>query len=207
MQKIVLASKNKGKIAEIADMLHELQPGLEVLGLSDFPEIGSLPETGQSFAENALQKATAVARATGLVALADDSGLEVDALQGAPGVYSARYSGKGATDESNNEKLLKEMAEVPDSSRQARFVCVLIAYAPSGVIARADGRWEGFVAKSPRGKAGFGYDPLFIDKQTGLTAAELEPEQKNKRSHRGKALEALLKTWPDFCERVKSSGK
>lgn len=207
MQKIVLATKNQGKIAEIGALLRSLQPGLEVLGLADFPYIGDLKETGQTFEENARQKAEQVAGKTGLVALADDSGLCVDALQGAPGVYSARYSGAGATDKSNNLKLLREMEQISESRRRASFVCVLVACSPEAIVVEARGEWHGFVSWDLKGESGFGYDPLFIDEQTGLRAAELKAEEKNRCSHRAKALQTLIDIWPDFCERVKAARK
>jgi len=173
-----------------------------VLGLGDFPEIGEIEETGTTFAENSLLKARTVAQATGLVALADDSGLEADALDGAPGVYSARYSGEGATDEKNNLKLLDVLKDVPDAARGCRFVSVVAAVAPNGAELLAEGRWEGRVLHAPRGSGGFGYDPLFLDLELGRSAAELTPAEKNARSHRGRALRALLADWPDFWARA-----
>lgn len=200
MGAVVLATRNKGKIAELSQMLEGFQ--LEVKGLDDFPEIGEIEETGVTFEENARIKAKAVAEATGLVAVADDSGLEVDALGGAPGVYSARYSGEGACDATNNAKLLRELDGVLPEKRTARFRCMMLAYAPSGEELLADGAWEGHIATSPRGDNGFGYDPLFIDSESGKHSAELSREQKNARSHRGKALRKLLADWPAFWERV-----
>jgi XTP/dITP diphosphohydrolase len=193
---LVLATRNAGKIKELEALLSGY--GLHVLGLGDFPEIGEIEETGATFAENSLLKARTVAKATGLVALADDSGLEVDALSGAPGVYSARYSGEGATDEKNNLKLLDALKDVPDSARGCRFVSVVAAVAPNGAELLAEGRWEGRVLHAPRGSGGFGYDPLFLDLERGKSAAELAPAEKNARSHRGRALRALLADWPDF---------
>lgn len=200
MKHIVLATRNKGKIAELEALLSGF--GLSVQGLDAFPEIGEIAETGSTFEENAAIKATAVAQATGLVALADDSGLEVDALGGAPGVYSARYSGENATDESNNAKLLQALADVPEARRGCRFVSVIVAAAPNGAQAQARGQWEGRVLSAPRGGGGFGYDPLFFDPEAGATAAELPPGEKNARSHRGRALRALLGLWPDFWARA-----
>lgn len=197
---IVLATRNKGKIKELEDMLSG--QGLAVLGLDAFPDIGEIEETGTTFTENALLKARTVARLTGLVALADDSGLAVDALSGAPGVYSARYSGEGATDEKNNQKLLDVMKDIPEERRGGRFVSVIAACAPGGAEAVAEGRWEGRVLEAPRGNGGFGYDPLFLDLELNQTAAELSREDKNARSHRGRALRALLETWPDFWARA-----
>jgi XTP/dITP diphosphohydrolase len=200
--RIVLATRNRGKIAEIGELLSRYDPDLEVLGLDDFPGLGTVPETGSTFRENALLKARAVAEHTGLVSLADDSGLEVDALDGAPGVYSARYSGEGATDEANNAKLQRRMREAEADSDRARFRCVLAAYAPGGDSLLAEGTWEGRIVGQPRGEHGFGYDPLFEDPDTGLTAAEMDRERKNLRSHRAKALQSLLQQWPGFVRAV-----
>lgn len=197
---LVLATRNAGKIKELESLLSGY--GLHVLGLGDFPEIGEIEETGTTFAENSLLKARTVAKATGLVALADDSGLVVDALGGAPGVYSARYSDPGATDERNNQKLLDVMRDVPEADRGCRFVSVVAAVAPGGVELLAEGRWEGRVLFAPRGSGGFGYDPLFLDLELGRSAAELSHADKNARSHRGRALRALLADWPDFWARA-----
>ncbi|OIN99449.1 MAG: non-canonical purine NTP pyrophosphatase, RdgB/HAM1 family [Desulfovibrionaceae bacterium CG1_02_65_16] len=198
--RIVLATRNPGKIKELNDLLAGF--GLTVLGLGSFPEIGEIEETGTTFAENAALKARTVAQATGLVALADDSGLVVDALDGAPGVYSARFSDPGATDARNNEKLLDVMKDVPEDARACRFVSLVAAIAPNGEEIFAEGRWEGRVLNAPRGAAGFGYDPLFFDPELGKSAAELAREEKNARSHRGRALRELLKHWPDFWTRA-----
>jgi XTP/dITP diphosphohydrolase len=199
LKHVVLATRNAGKIAELEALLAGF--GLTVLGLSAFPEIGEIEETGSTFSENAGIKARTVAQATGLVALADDSGLEVDALSGAPGVYSARYSGPEATDATNNAKLLHALKDVPEDLRTCRFVSVVAAAAPNGAEAFARGQWEGRVLTAPRGTGGFGYDPLFFDAEAGATAAEMTKETKNGRSHRGKALRALLAAWPDFWAR------
>jgi len=197
---IVLATRNKGKIAELSSLLTGF--GLEVRGLSDFPEIEDIEETGETFAENALIKAKAVSETLGLVAVADDSGLEVDALGGAPGVHSARYSGEGATDAKNNARLLEEMRGVPEKERTARFRCVMVAFAPGGESIMAQGAWEGRIALEPVGEEGFGYDPLFFDQDLGMTAAQMTREMKNARSHRGKALRDLLADWPKFWSRA-----
>jgi len=194
--RIVLATRNAGKIKELNDLLAGF--GLTVIGLDAFPQIGEIEETGTTFAENAALKARTVAQATGLVALADDSGLVVDALDGAPGVYSARFSDPGATDARNNEKLLRVLQGVPEQKRCCRFVSLVAAMAPNGAEIFAEGRWEGRVLTAPRGEGGFGYDPLFFDPELGKSAAELTREEKNARSHRGRALRELLKDWPDF---------
>jgi XTP/dITP diphosphohydrolase len=198
---VVLATRNKGKIKELAAMLAGFD--VLVLGLDEFPHIGEIAETGATFAENARIKAEAVAKATGQVAVADDSGLEVDALSGAPGVYSARYAGENATDADNNEKLLAALADAPPNRRAARFKCAMTARAPSGVEITAEGAWEGRIALAPAGAGGFGYDPLFFDPEPGKTAAELSPEQKNARSHRGRALRELMRQWNHFIELVR----
>ncbi len=199
---IVLATRNAGKVSELADALRAY--GLDVLGLDAFPQVGEIEETGTTFEENALLKARAVAEATGHVAVADDSGLEVDALERRPGVYSARYSDDtphlpGDTrDARNNAKLLLELDGVPAERRTARFRCVMAACTPDGRHVFAEGAWEGHIALAPEGDNGFGYDPLFIDPQSGLHSAQLSRDEKNARSHRGKALRRLLELWPAF---------
>ena len=200
---VVLASRNKGKIRELAVLLEPF--GVAVKGLDAFPAIGEIEETGTTFAENSLLKAATVSKLTGLVAVADDSGLVVDALDGAPGVYSARYSeekGRPATDERNTEKVLANTETVPDGKRAVRFVCVMAAAAPDGRHILAEGRWEGVLARKPSGTNGFGYDPVFFDPEMGLTAAQMEPAQKNARSHRAKACKKLLELWPAFWATV-----
>ncbi|MDD4952098.1 MAG: RdgB/HAM1 family non-canonical purine NTP pyrophosphatase [Desulfovibrionaceae bacterium] len=199
---LVLATRNPGKIKELSALLQGF--GLEVLGLDQVRGIGDIPETGTTFLENARIKARTVALATGLCAVADDSGLEVDALNGAPGVYSARYSGPDADDDKNNLKLLRELEAVPEAGRTARFVCSVVAASPSGIEIASRGVWEGRIASSPRGSQGFGFDPLFFDPELGLTAAQMTGQQKNSRSHRGKALAGLLAQWPGFWARVRS---
>ena len=200
MHAVVLATRNRGKIAELSKLLEGFH--LEVRGLDAFPEVGEVPETGDTFAANALQKASTVAGLTGLVAVADDSGLVVDALGGAPGVYSARYAGEKAGDAANNAKLLAALAGVPAGRRQARFRCVMAAAAPNGETLLAEGAWEGEIALALTGEGGFGYDPLFFDPALGRTAAQLDREEKNAVSHRGRALRALLAAWPPFWARA-----
>jgi XTP/dITP diphosphohydrolase len=188
-RRVVLATGNRGKAREIAAMLgSEWQVVLQgELGLE------VVEESGVTFEENALLKARHAAAASGLAALADDSGLEVEALGGAPGVHSARYAGADATDGENVAKLLAALSSVPDGRRAARFRCVLVLVHgpgdPRPLV--ATGEWQGRITRSPRGDTGFGYDPVFEDPATGLTAAELAPEAKNARSHRGQALRAL----------------
>ncbi len=208
MPTIVLATRNQGKIAELSAMLEGRN--LQVLGLDAFPELGEIPEDGETFEENALFKARTVSRHTGLVAVADDSGLEVDALGGRPGVHSARYSADedagriaaGDRDTANNMKLLRELRDVPLENRGARFRCVMAAYAPNDATLIRSGAWEGRIAMEPMGDNGFGYDPLFWDDAFGGTAAQMDKEQKNARSHRGNALRALLEAWPAFWNKA-----
>ena len=200
--RIVLATQNAGKVRELADPLTEF--GVEVLGLSSFPEIGDIEETGTTFEENALIKARAVAALTGLVSVADDSGLEVDALDGAPGVYSARYSDDWESlpgesrDARNIRKLLHAMAAVPAEKRACRFVSCMAAAKPNGDEMVVRGTWEGTLLESPHGDNGFGYDPIFFDPSARKSAAELTRDEKNARSHRGNALRALLARWAEF---------
>ena len=203
MNTIVLATGNAGKIRELSALLAEHYPDMRVLGLKDFPQIGEIPETGVTFEENARIKALAVARATGLVAVADDSGLAVDALHGAPGVYSARFSGEGATDEKNVVKLLDAMKDVVDPWRGCHFACVMLAATPGGRELVGHGAWHGRVAHAPQGEAGFGYDPVFFDEELGMTAAQMDAQVKNARSHRGLALRGMLRGWPEFWKQAR----
>ncbi len=206
MSRIVLATRNAGKIRELKDALRAF--GLEVIGLDHFPEMPEVEETGSSFEENALLKARFTAEYTGLMAAADDSGLETDALGGLPGVYSARFAELRPAppdadpaddkDTRNIRVLLHELAAVPDSERTARFVCAMCACTPDGACLTVRGTWEGRILRVPRGTNGFGYDPVFFDPEPARTAAQLSREEKNARSHRGKALRALLAAWPDF---------
>jgi len=187
--RIVLATGNPGKVREIRRILGEF--GVEVVPQTDLG-VGDADETGASFLENALIKARHAALMTGLPAIADDSGLVVDALDGRPGVYSARYSGADATDASNIDKLLQELEGVPDDKRTAAFHCCAVYVTTDGATSLvAEGRWDGTILTQRRGTGGFGYDPVFFDPECGRTAAELGAELKNARSHRGKALTAL----------------
>jgi len=188
--KIVLASGNAAKLRELAAMLAPL--GHEVLSQSAFG-VETPPETGVTFCENALLKARYAAGRTSLPALADDSGIEVDALGGRPGVYSARYAGDDATDQQNLEKMLDELRGVPPDRRTARYQCVIVLArsADDSDPLVAQGTWEGRVLTTPRGSGGFGYDPIFQPEGLTLTAAELPATEKNARSHRGQALRAL----------------
>ncbi len=197
VEKIVLATRNKGKIAEFSALLAGLD--IEVLGLDAFDGIGDIEETGDSFEENALIKARAVAAAPGLTAVADDSGISVDHLGGAPGVFSARYAGEHGDSGANNAKLLAELAGVPDGERGAAFVCVMAAVRPDGREMLVRGEWRGRIGHRAEGRTGFGYDPIFFDPEAGKTAAQMEPAEKNSRSHRGKAVAMLLEKWRDFA--------
>jgi XTP/dITP diphosphohydrolase len=194
--KVVVATRNKGKLREIipllagAPLLAHLE--LELRTIDELAPEAELREDGVTFVENALAKARQAARATGLPAIADDSGLEVDALDGAPGVYSARYAGPGADDDSNNAKLLDALRGVPPARRTARFRCVAVFVDPTrGLELTCDGACEGEVLEAPRGQEGFGYDPLFLVPTAGRTMAELPLEQKNRLSHRSAAFRAL----------------
>jgi len=191
MQKIVLASNNKGKVREFGQMLSMID--MEVLPQATF-NIEDADETGLTFVENAIIKARHASAIAELPAIADDSGLEVDALKGAPGIYSARYSGEGATDEKNLLKLLGALKDVPEEKRTARFQCVLVymrhAEDPTPIICQ--GTWEGIIITKPQGENGFGYDPIFYVPEYNCTSAQLSSEQKNKLSHRGIALKALV---------------
>lgn len=185
----VLASSNPKKVAELSRYL----PGGVTVVNQDELGIASPAETGTTFVENAIIKARNAALHSGLPAIADDSGLEVDALQGAPGVYSARYAGTGASDQDNNAKLLEAMENIADADRGARFwsVIVLMRHASDPVPVITTGSWEGRILRAPRGAGGFGYDPLFVDPNLDRAAAELSPAEKHAVSHRGKALRAL----------------
>lgn len=184
--KLVLATGNQGKVRELRTILSDLK--VEVYSLKDFPEIGEIVEDGATFMENAIKKAKVVTEVTNLVALADDSGLEVDYLDGAPGIYSARFAGEGKNDADNNEKLLSLMRDVPTEKRTARFRCVIAICTPGGKTYNADGTCEGIIGFKPKGHKGFGYDPLFYLPEYNRTFAELDAELKNKISHRGQAL-------------------
>ncbi|WP_022855135.1 XTP/dITP diphosphatase [Thermodesulfobacterium thermophilum] len=201
---LVIATSNLGKVREIEKALEDLKSeiNLEVKSLKDFSEITPPEETGKTFLENALIKAKYYAEKTGCLCLADDSGLEVDALNGAPGVYSSRYAGEDANDEKNNQKLLQELADVPPEKRTARFKCVLVLYHPCGKYLVSEGVWEGRIGFKPKGSYGFGYDPIFLvaEYQFQKTAAELPSEEKNRLSHRGKAIQNLKKQLLSFLK-------
>ncbi len=197
--KLVVATKNPGKIRELKALLAD--KGWEVLSMDAFPSIPSVEENGDSFVDNALKKARSVARFTGLIALADDSGLEVDALGGGPGVYSARFGGEGLGDDERSALLLKRLEGVPLGERKARFRCVMALVTPRGEEYVVEGVCEGFVGQEPRGKSGFGYDPVFYLPSYGKTMAQLPPEEKNRISHRAKALEKMVEILARLLER------
>jgi XTP/dITP diphosphohydrolase len=213
---LLIATSNKGKVTEIASLLEGLD--CRAIGLEDLPQVPPpVEETGTTFVENAIIKADYYHAASGLLTLADDSGLEVDALDGRPGVYSARYGGEGLSSDKQIALLLEEMKNAPEEKRTARFVCVVALVGAAGetsdkrksvwhldgalvdspvrpgIRQTFEGRCEGRIAFAPRGVSGFGYDPIFIDAELGRTFAELSPEEKSSRSHRGKALRAAIK--------------
>lgn len=191
MSKIVLATGNQGKVREMAGVLSDF--GFDVVAQSEF-NVSDVAETGTTFIENAIIKARHAAKETGLPAIADDSGLEVDALNGAPGVYSARYSGEGATDQKNIDKMLAAMEGIPTEKRTARFHCVLVLMKhendPTPLIFH--GSWEGHITTEQQGENGFGYDPIFWVNADNCSSAELEPARKKQLSHRGQALKKLF---------------
>ena len=191
MKEIILASSNPGKVREINQLLAGLD--LQVQPQTDFG-VPDIEETGLTFVENAILKARNAAQYTGLPAIADDSGLEVDALQGAPGIYSARYAGVGASDDDNLNKLLDALQGVPEAERAARFQCLMVfmrhAEDPTPLICQ--GSWEGRILETAQGENGFGYDPVFYVPEQGCSSAQLDAETKNQLSHRGKALRELV---------------
>lgn|SRR5690625_992853 len=198
MEKIMIASRNKGKIKEFTEFFRPY--GIEVTSLVDFETIPDIEETGESFEENAKIKAEQVADIVRMPVLADDSGLTVDALDGAPGIYSARYAGEGSSDDENNEKLLEALRDVPKEKRTARFVCVLAISTPGEETVYYKGYCEGEIAFEAKGENGFGYDPVFIAKGYDRTMAELSSEEKNAISHRRQAFKQLER-WEKISSR------
>ena len=191
---VVVATGNMHKLVEIEDILSGVLPGVRFVALGQLGEFPDPEETGSTFLENAFIKAEAAVEETGLSAIADDSGLVVDALDGEPGVYSARYAGVHGDDAANNAKLLEKLAGVPDGERAARFMSVIALVDASGAVLTGEGACEGVIGHEGRGEHGFGYDPLFLPNDTpGLTMAELEPAQKNAISHRFHALQDLAR--------------
>jgi XTP/dITP diphosphohydrolase len=186
--RLVLATRNPHKVRELTRLLGTA--GVEFYSCREFPDVPEVEEDGATLEENAAKKALVVARATGLPTLADDTGLEVDALGGAPGVLSARYAGEDATYEDNNRKLLKALAGVTTGDRGASFRCVVALATPEGDVHLVEGRTRGRILEAPRGSGGFGYDPLFEPLGSGRTYAEMSPAEKNEVSHRGRAVRA-----------------
>ncbi|WP_032115524.1 RdgB/HAM1 family non-canonical purine NTP pyrophosphatase [Candidatus Arsenophonus nilaparvatae] len=191
MHKVVLATGNAGKVIEFTELLKECN--LNIIAQTELA-ISVIEETGLTFVENAILKARHAAKASGFAAIADDSGLSVNALKGAPGIYSARFAGENASDEENLHKLLSILKDIPDNQRQAQFHCVLVYLRhfadPTPIICH--GIWQGVLTHEPKGSNGFGYDPIFYDSKLKLTAAQLTKVQKNAVSHRGQALKMLL---------------
>ena len=194
--RIVLATRNAHKVAELQRILEPYD--IELVSLADYPDVPDVAETGETFADNAILKARAVAVATGLVAVADDSGLSVDALNGMPGVLSARWAGRHGDDLANLNLVLAQVTEVPDDRRGAAFVCAAAAVSPDGRIVLAEGRVEGTLLRGPRGSNGFGYDPIFVPIGEKRTTAEMSAEEKDAISHRGFAFRALAPKLADL---------
>ena len=192
-QRLVLATRNQQKLIELRRILEPLV-AVEVLGLDDLPRFEEAPETGATFAENALAKARDAAAATGLPAVADDSGLAVDALNGMPGVLSARWSGRHGDDLANLELVLAQLADIPPGRRGAAFVCAAALVLPGGTERVLEAEMRGVLAAEPRGEGGFGYDPIFVPHGLSQTTAEMSPPAKDAISHRGKAFRALAAT-------------
>jgi len=195
LKELVLATRNPHKSAELAALLGDL--GIRIRTLAEFPDAPTVVEDGDTCRANAVKKATALARHTGLPAVADDTGLEVDALGGRPGVHAARYAGEGATYENNWRKLIRELEGVRKERRRARFITVVAVAIPSAKVAIAEGSLEGLITEAPAGTQGFGYDPVFFVPEVGKTLAQLTPAEKNRISHRARAFakvrEILLK--------------
>lgn len=191
-QRLVLATRNQGKIIELRRILDAISQGtIELVSVEQYPEIPDVEETGSTFEENALLKAVAISNATGLPAIADDSGLCVDALGGAPGIFSARYAGKHGDDNANLNKVLVELQGIEDTKRSAHFTCVTALVMPDGHKVTKMGEFHGFIAHVPVGEHGFGYDPIFIPQGSSITSAQMSPHEKDLRSHRGISLRAI----------------
>ncbi len=190
--KLVLATRNQGKVREIGDILRD-QSGIELLSLRNYPDALDVVEDGKTYEENAIKKASALAEYTGHLTIADDSGLEVDALDGAPGVHSARYAGENASDQDRIAKLLDALQDIPDDRRSGRFICAVAIAEPFAKVQVVRGVCEGRIIHGPRGTSGFGYDPIFVPLDYAETFAELGDEIKNQISHRAKALEKASK--------------
>lgn len=190
--KLVLATRNQGKIEEFRRILEELAPGqIDLIGVDQFPHLVDVDETGSTFEENSLLKARYTSEATGLPAIADDSGLCVDALNGDPGIYSARWAGTHGDDRANLEKVLEQLKDVPDENRTAYFICVASLVLPDGRQQVAEGRFEGHILHAPVGNNGFGYDPIFQPLGMSISSAQMSAAEKDLVSHRGKSLRSL----------------
>ena len=189
---VVLATRNAHKVVELRRILAELETSVELVGLDDVPPVPEVVETGVTFAENALLKARAVVAATGRAAIAEDSGLCVDVLGGAPGVFSARWSGRHGDDGANLDLLLAQLGDVPDAHRGAHFACTCALVLPNGAEHVVEGRLDGTLARQRRGANGFGYDPIFVPEGDTRTTAEMAPAEKDAISHRGRAFRALV---------------
>jgi XTP/dITP diphosphohydrolase len=198
MRTLLLATTNEHKLGEFRTIFRDLP--FTVLSLRDLQIDTDVEETGTTFAENAILKARAYAQEANMLALADDSGIEIDALGGAPGVYSARFAGRETSYEERFRLIYERLRDVPPAERTARFRCAIALAEPSGYLRVVEGTIEGMIAESPRGQNGFGYDPIFLVPEFGKTTAEMAPEEKNRISHRGRAAEAarrLLESWPE----------
>jgi XTP/dITP diphosphohydrolase len=203
-QKLLLATRNQGKIVEFRRILDALAPGeIELVGLDQFPDVHDVEETGKTFEENALLKAREMSEATGLPAIADDSGLCVDALNGDPGIYSARWAGSHGDDKANLEKVLDQLKDVPAENRGAYFLCLAALYLPDGRTHCEEGRFYGTILRAPVGTNGFGYDPIFQPEGLDISSAEMTSHAKDAVSHRGKALRAMA---PHVLKALKSLG-
>ena len=190
--KLVLATRNQGKITEFRRILDELAPGqIELIGVDQFPDLVDVDETGSTFEENSLLKSRYTCDATGLPSIADDSGLCVDFLNGDPGIFSARWAGNHGNDQANIEKLLEQLKEVPDNKRTAHFKCVASLVMPDGREQVAEGRFEGHILHAPVGDNGFGYDPIFQPLGLSISSAQMSAQEKDLVSHRGKSLRAI----------------
>ena len=200
---VVLATRNQHKVEELRRILASVEGELDIqlVGTDQFPELPEVEETGSSFAANALLKARDVARRTGHIAIADDSGLSVDALNGMPGIFSARWAGKHGDDRANLELVLAQIADVPDARRGAAFHCAAAVVTPQGEERVVEGVLEGSIIGEPRGSNGFGYDPIFTPRGYVLTTAELTPDEKNAISHRGQAFRALTPVLHEIVSR------
>jgi XTP/dITP diphosphohydrolase len=202
--KLLLATRNQGKIVEFRRILDAIAPGeIELVGLDQFPELHDVDETGTTFEENALLKAREMSEATGLPAIADDSGLCVDALNGDPGIFSARWAGQHGNDRANLEKVLDQLKDVSDEERTAYFICVAALYLPDGSTHCEEGRFLGTILRSPVGENGFGYDPIFQPQGLSISSAQMSSEEKDAMSHRGKALRAIA---PHVMKALKTLG-